>query len=254
MQTVAHLSLSVDLDFAGESLRTDLASDVGRVVSKLSELAVRLGIPLTWASTAPQRQIASRGWPKLPATHEWALLVDPAMSSGGGERFARELRRKLAESEAAGLRVTTLALGEGANREFLDPMIRSGIQVLRTAGSSSVRAAEAHPSPTFRSGLLRVAPIARIPAATSWGWRSSENHLRRQLQAGIRDGVAMHFVFDAPRMARSASALKQAERLLSDAADAHDRLGLRIGHLTELARLLRPHSLRRSTCSILRAA
>jgi len=256
MHTVAQLSLSVDLEGGSSPQPLGFDDELRRVVTKLQALALQWDIPLTWASSAPHLMASALGWPQLPPRHEWALRTDHTWAGAGVERFSRELRRRQELAREAGLAITTLALGDLQSREFLDHARQNGIEVLRTAGSPSTRLAGGFPSPpSHRLGVLRVSTLARIPAASHWGWSASGGSLTRLLHAGIHETATIHWVIDAPRMLGSIStAMRQFDKLFAAAAAARDARRLRITTLGGMAASARPQAIRRQSRSILRAA
>lgn len=255
MDSVAHLSLSVDVDGSFSPQAQGHSQAAERALNKLFALATEHHIPLTWAAADPTVLATSRPWSQLPSSHEWALLADRSWAGAGVERFTRELKTRLHQAADAGLAVHSLALGDSQSREFTDQLVKAQIQVVRTQGAPSARLAGGFAAPSHRLGVLRVPTLARLPFHSTWGWRSSNRSLRRLLSAAIEEGASVHWVIDARRLVTSGdTSLRQLGRLFADANAARQQQTLRVSTLGGLAAVARPQATRRQAHSILRAA
>lgn len=226
------LTLSIDLPPAAGS------ASASTCVNELIGIVAGHNFSATWFSVDPAAS-PEIDW-VLAATpaQEIGVLADSSWIGNAVDRRVvfRELSRRTTRAQAAGYRVSTIALPDAIGIEHFDLLLKHGIAALRVAGTPRRRSllgrslsllrgkatAELPGAQLTRCGLWQVAVTMRFPVADRFSLSGAARAVLRGISQAA-GGAHTHLALDAGLLAgRGPSAIRSVERILAAAGQQRD--------------------------------
>ncbi len=258
--TLPMFSIAVDLEprSGSPSVRGEALTWTTR---RLVELFNSAGQPVTWFARDPAAHEALRWAREADVAHEAAIVTSDAWHGAeeGRSRLVSELLRSKNRAQQAGWTIGALAFDRLPPREHFDFLVRQGISAICVATATGVGALRRRPQQglnSLRFGLWRSAPDHRIGGGGHLSRWLNVRKARRAVDRAAAAGAALHWVVDAPAIARSSSgsSLGGLEALLNHLRQRTEAGDLEVGTIAQqMAKLMQPRAAR-AACSILRAA
>jgi hypothetical protein len=226
---VGHLNITVQLDSTAESHSVEHHKEQADVARQLIATMDAERLPTTWAVSDPAHSAATSLIIKSAIDHELAILGDANWvgPTAGRTRFARELTRRLAQSRAAGLDVTTLVPCVASVESHIDLVVKQ--QITAVVGIvTSLTAKQGSEPRALHYGVWELPVSATLPLKAGW-FTSGKRAMSRRIQRTADEAGGFHLLIDAGAIAASkrhdASASKW---LLRRIATLRDRGLLRV--------------------------
>jgi hypothetical protein len=253
----AVLTVSIDLELAGNRLAAAERRAIESAADRIAELLLRHGIAATWVVADPAESASIGRLVASPAGHEVALWGDASWAgkTAGRLHFGRELARHLAAAREQGAAVSTLAVSEVHLEQHFDLVVKHGLTAVRHERPTSSRAATARPD-ALRHGLWSFPVTCRLPGASRWlpgggGGRAIVGLIDR----AIGEHELVHVTVDARTLAeRGPAAERVLDKVLSCAVQRQSVGALRVSTIAGAVAALTGQYQTRPSRSILRAA
>jgi hypothetical protein len=172
----------------------ELASATRRLVSLLDSHHVAA----TWAVSDPAHSAATPLILRSAERHETAILGDASWvgPTAGRTRFARELARRIAQSRAAGLNVTTLVPRAASVEHHIDLVVKQGITAVAAPGLAATVTQSGSPR-ALHYGVWELPIGATLPTQARW-FQAPIWSLWRGIKRATREAATFHLLVDAP--------------------------------------------------------
>jgi hypothetical protein len=252
---VGHLLITVQLDSPAIGRQLERHQQLAGVTRRLISLADAERLPVTWAASDPAHSAATSQILQSPIDHEMAILGDETWvgATAGRTRFARELKRRLAQARATGLQVTSLVPHAQSIENQIDLVVKH--QITAVAGLETSESGRQALSPrTLHYGVWEVPTSEYLPLRSSRLF-DGKRSLWRRVRRTISDAGTFHLIVDAPAVAESGhSTEKTIAWLAKRIALLRDRGMIHVETLRSLSARLSNVPAVRPQRSILRAA
>jgi hypothetical protein len=223
---VGHLNLTVQLDSPTEDRKIERHKELADVARQLIATMDASRLRATWAVSDPAHSAATSLVLKSAVDHELAILGDANWvgPTAGRTRFARELARRVSQSRAAGLNVTSLVPSVASIDDHIDLIVKQGITAV--VGMKEPAGTQQAPEPrALHYGVWEVPVIASLPLKASW-FGSNKRSVWRSIHRAASDAGTYHLVIDAAAIAASGRSALASVGWLCDRVSALRERGL----------------------------
>lgn len=253
---IGHLFVTFQLEPPAEGLCVGRHPGLAALTVRLITLTNTHRVPATWAVNDPAHSAATPTILRSETPHELAILGDANWlgPTAGRTRFAHELARRVLQSRAAGLNVTTIVPRVASVQQDIDLIVKHrisavvGIEVpLHTGQHLAIPRA-------LHYGVWEMPISGKHPMRSSWLW-SAGRILWRQIRRAASDASTFHLVVDVPAVEEEGDRAEHSITwLMRRVAEMRDRGMLQIETLASAAARLSDVPTALPQRSILRSA
>jgi hypothetical protein len=233
---VGHLNLTVQLDSATEGRKIERHQELAGVARQLIATMDGARVAATWAVNDPAHSAATSLLLHSPVDHELAILGDANWvgPTAGRTRFARELVRRISQSRAAGINISTLVPSVASIEDHIDLVVKQHI----TAVASVKVPAGVQPIGDPRAlhyGVWELPVTASLPLKASW-FGGGKRVTWRSIRRSAADAGTCHLLIDAAAIAAAGRGeVAAVEWLVERVATLRDRGLVRVETLRSTA-------------------
>lgn len=252
---VGHFLVTVLLEPVADVRSFEAHRELANISRQLIALMDSRRMPATWAVSDPAHSAATPLILRSPVDHEMAILGDPNWlgPTAGRTRFARELTRRVSQSRAAGLTVTSLVPRVASIERHIDLVVKQRITAISAVPAQPSSRQVAAPR-ALHYGVWELPTTGVLPLCSTW-FSSGSWSTWRQIRRSVGDAATYHLMIDAPAIAVAGRrAEKTVAWLMRHVAELRDRGLLRVETLRSAAARLADVPARSPQKSILRRA
>lgn len=204
-------------------------------LEQLLELLNSLGFGATWVFAHPGRSDWARRLTREGSGHEVALAGDASWigAVAGRTRFARELKLRIEEAQAAGMTIDTLALRSAELTEHLDLLVKQRIRLIRRTLDPALRPTLYFEPQSTRFGVWRVPSPVLFPGNAPWWFGGDDFRLRHWAQRAIHARAVMHVAVDGSSL--DAANLRSMRRFLTHVRDLSAHGSIQVERLSRIS-------------------
>lgn len=234
----------------------DVPNGAESTVQSLRSLFQQSSVSATWAVPRPAESAAATAILSNGGRNEIALLGDPSWvgREAGRTRFAREISRRVIESRANGIDVSTLVIQDVDLDGNLDVLVKHRISAVRGGDKLRPTAKRLVRPYSLRFGIWQISTSHWLPGKAQW-WQGGDSFaIKRAISRASLEGNFVHVAIDAARLCGGKDAIRSVERIVSHASQQRERGLLNIDTLSRVAHAMSRSNQAPATGSVLRAA